>query len=91
MAIKLNLTKGLDNYPTAYARIVSQSSDNNGDKTSITYHVNVWKSQAHKDANDPEIDNDRYEVTITDLVTADFAGLYLHLITQDKYKDSIAI
>jgi hypothetical protein len=91
MAIQLNLTQGIDNYPVAYAKIVSQSSDNNSDKTSITYQVSVWKSINHKEANEPEIDHDRYEVTITDLVSTDFAGLYTHLLSQEKYKEGVMV
>jgi hypothetical protein len=91
MAIQLSLTIGLDTYPQAYAKIVSQSSDNNAAKTSIAYQVSVWKSVAHKEANEPMIDNARFEVTITDLVSADFAGLYQHLMLQEKYKNSVMV
>ena len=91
MSIQLNLDVGIDNYPAAYAKIESQSSDNNADKSSVTYHVSVWASLAHKEAGANLIDNDRFEVMRSDLVSADFAGLYTHLLTQDKYKNGVEV
>ena len=93
MAIQLQITKGLDVYPQAYARISNFESNNQGNKTSIAYWVNIWKSAAHKEAGEPTIDRDRFEVTITDLETIDTTGLslpfiaqlYLHLHAQAKY------
>ena len=89
MAIKLNLTVGIDSYLEAYANIISQSSDNNADKTNFTYFVSVWASEAHCLASSPPIDRDRYEVVVTDLVTVDMSGLYGNLRLQDKYKDGV--
>ena len=91
MALQLELTIGIDTFSTAYAKIISQSSDNNGDKTNITYHVSAWASKAHKDAGMSQIDTDRYEVMKVDLVTADFAGLYTRLKSQEKYVNGVDV
>jgi hypothetical protein len=91
MSIQFELNIGIDNYPAAYAKIVSQSSDNNGEKTSIAYRVSVWKSAVHKEQEISTIDNDVFEVALVDLISADFAGLYTHLMMQNKYKDGVAV
>ena len=99
MAIQLEITKGLDTYAQAYVKITRQESDNNKDKTSVQYWVDVWKSAAHKEAGEPTIDRDRFEVTITDLETIDMTGLslpfiaqlYLHLHAQAKYSGGVMV
>ena len=91
MSIQLNLDVGIDNYPAAYAKIVSQNSNNARDKTNVTYHVSAWKSVAHYEADEEPVSHDRFEVMQSDLVSADFAGLYTHLLTQDKYKNGVEV
>ena len=99
MAIQLEITRGLDVYPQAYAKISNFEGNNNGDKTSIPYWIDIWKSAAHKEAREPIIDRDRFEVTITDLEVIDTTGLslpfiaqlYLHLHAQAKYSGGVMV
>jgi len=77
----------------AYSKIVSQSSDNNGDKTNFTYNVETWKSQAAYEAGKPSMQalHDRFEVMMVDLASVDIAGLYAHLMTHERYKDGVEV
>ena len=90
MAIQLNLTDDRGDY-SAYARIMSQTSDNNGGKTVITYQVSIWSSQSAYQAGKPSVDSDRYSVQLADLSSTDFTGLYVHLHGQEKYRSGIFI
>jgi len=91
------LRTATDNYGDeiigAYSKIVSQSSDNNGDKTNFTYQVQTWKSQAAYESGKPCIQslNHRDEVMMVHLESVDIAGLYAHLMTHDSYKDGAAV
>ena len=90
MAIQLNLTDDRGDY-SAYARITSQTSDNNGIKTVITYQVSIWASQLAYESGKPSIDSDRYSVQLADLNSADFTGLYVHLHGQEKYRSGVFV
>jgi len=91
MAIQFDLTLGLDNYPKAYAKFTSQGSDNNAEKTSIVYNVSIWKSLAHKEAGEQPVLLHRDEVTITDIDTANFAGLYGHLHKHPMFSGGVMV
>ena len=82
-----------DTIENAYSKIVSQSSDNNRDKTNFTYQVQTWKSKAAYDAGKPNMMefNDRFEVMKVDLVSGDLAGLYAHLMLQERYAGGVEI
>jgi hypothetical protein len=82
-----------DTIDTAYSKIVSQSSDNNRDKTNFTYQVRTWKSKEAYEAEKPSMMalNDRFEVMKVDLTSADLAGLYAHLMLQEGYSGGVEI
>lgn len=92
MAIQLSITDSRDAFfQTAYAKITHQSSDNNKDKTSIKYNVSIWANKEAYSNLKNTIDEDTYEVTISDLTSPDFVGLYTHLSQQEKYKMGIFV
>jgi hypothetical protein len=91
MAIQFKTTIGIDEYPNAYAKIVSQSSDNNGDKTNFAYQVSIFASKDHKEAGVIPVDYHRDEVMIVDMVSVDIAGLYAHLAQHPKFIDGVAV
>jgi len=77
----------------AYSKIVSQSSNNAGDKTNFAYQVQTWKSQAAYEAGKPCIEslNHRDEVMMVNMVSVDIAGLYAHLMQHERYKDGVMV
>jgi len=82
-----------DTIENAYSKIVSQSSNNAGDKTSFTYQVQTWKSKAAYESEKPCMQEltDRFEVMISDLESVDIAGLYAHLMTHERYQSGVLV